>query len=181
MTELIKEYKYILENAVDDFMNRDSALLDSNAHEQTISHRIAVYLEKRLEESGYCHFNIDCEYNRNISDVKKLNIFLRSFECCTDNITCKSIKKAIENRGSLAEHQRKHFRPDIIMHTRGNNDYNEIVIEIKKNKQCPFDKMKLEAVTGSNGDYRYKLGAFIYFPDNNPKINWFVGGECINN
>lgn len=45
--------------AINMFYSRDSLLLDINASEWSIAHRIAVYLEKKFEG-----WNVDCEYNR---------------------------------------------------------------------------------------------------------------------
>ena len=46
----------------------DKDLLRLNSHEQAITHRFAVYLEKMFPE-----YNVDCEYNKSMSDVKKIN------------------------------------------------------------------------------------------------------------
>jgi hypothetical protein len=72
-----------------------------------------------------------------------------------------------------------HFRPDIVVHHRGFDDNNEIVIEVKKDQDCPFDKAKLVELTRKKelgGQYGYKLGAFILFNDKKPSYTWFEGG-----
>jgi len=45
--------------AIDMFFARDSKLLEINASEWAVAHRLAVYLEKTLKG-----WNIDCEFNR---------------------------------------------------------------------------------------------------------------------
>jgi hypothetical protein len=45
--------------AVDMFFARDTKLFEAKASEWTITHRIAVYLEKHFKG-----WNIDCEYNK---------------------------------------------------------------------------------------------------------------------
>lgn len=41
------------------FLNNDAPLLDSHAHERTVTHRVAVYLEAEFPD-----WDVDCEYNR---------------------------------------------------------------------------------------------------------------------
>ena len=67
MTE--QELKSRVTDAVCLFLTEDRKLLEYEAHEQAISHRIAVYLEPSFK--GY---HIDCEYNRHfdLSVAKKL-------------------------------------------------------------------------------------------------------------
>ncbi len=174
--QLILKYKDIIQDALNNFIEKDIHLLELKAHEQAISHRIAVYIEQYIP-----NLNIDCEYNKNGNDPKTIELlitdFPKSFNCCVNSEACKSVQQAIENKDNLTPHQKRRFRPDIIVHSRDNNDNNEIVIEIKKDKICVFDLEKLQAMTKQNGAYQYKLGAFIYFPDNKPKILWFENGN----
>ena len=75
--------------------------------------------------------------------------------------------------------EEKLFRPDIVVHRRGVDTKNTIVIEIKKDKPCPFDVAKLVSLTrsrGQGGQYEYSLGAFVYFPDGVASYQWFVDG-----
>jgi len=55
----LEELSNKVDLAVDMFFARDSKLLDINAAEWAVAHRLAVYLEKTLKG-----WNIDCEYNR---------------------------------------------------------------------------------------------------------------------
>lgn len=53
--------------ALKEFKEKDRIdLMNVNIYELTISHRIAVYLEKEFPE-----FNVDCEYNKNLGDPKR--------------------------------------------------------------------------------------------------------------
>ena len=54
-----EELRNKVDLAIDMFFARDSKLLDIDASEWAIAHRIAVYLEEPLKG-----WNIDCEYNR---------------------------------------------------------------------------------------------------------------------
>lgn len=151
----IEELKNKVQSAVHLFLANDVELLTlaDGVHEQAISHRIAVYLETLFEG-----FHVDCEYNKHLESTKRINVDLNS-----EN-TCKSCKEKL-------------FRPDILIHKRGKNDKNIIAIEIKKNKNCPFDEEKLKALTNKDDDYKYKLGVFIYFHNNEPKYKFFIDGQ----
>ncbi|KPD09241.1 hypothetical protein AM501_05240 [Aneurinibacillus migulanus] len=74
-------------------------LLRFNVSERAIAHRLAVYLENEFPS-----WNIDCEYNRNIDQIKRI-----PGEGKTENAVF----------------------PDIIIHHRGTQD-NLLAIEIKK-------------------------------------------------
>ena len=79
----------------------DQFLLEHAAHEQSIAHRLAVYLER--EFPGY---HVDCEYNR---------------QGGTDDP-----KKACVTNGELSI-----VKPDIIVHRRGPEGPNVLAIEVK--------------------------------------------------
>jgi hypothetical protein len=58
------ELKKIVYRALDEFYKRDPELLDLDASEWAIAHRLAVYLEHELPPE----WNVDCEYNRQGSE-----------------------------------------------------------------------------------------------------------------
>ncbi len=159
--------------AVNSFIANDLGLLDLSAHEQAISHRIAVYLETVYGPEG---LNIDCEYNKHLGEPKKVdleNINPEEFRTCNCD-SCRDIVK-----GNIYAIEDKHFRPDILVHSRGNDKRNLIAIEVKKLRVCPFDEAKLKALTKprkAGGEYGYDLGVFIWFIKNEPQFKWFAGG-----
>lgn len=182
LSQIISLYKKKVTDAVNQFLEYDIMLLNSGAHEQTISHRIAVYLERRVHS-----FHVDCEYNRNLHDTKKLDILLHNMnlseECCSSGLSeCDKVRIYRDNNPNAASWE-KIFRPDIIVHRRGTNTANEIIIEIKTSKNCNFDKEKLKLMTKHDGDYKYKLGVFIKFNNDSQRYSWqasytwFVNGE----
>lgn len=159
--------------AVNSFIKKDLALLESSAHEQAVSHRIGYYLEGIFAKEK---LNIDCEYNLHLGKPKEIDLDDLDpalFRVCK----CASCKKILAgNLGAIPE---KSFRPDILIHSRGNDGRNLVAIEVKKKKECPFDEAKLRALTKpreARGEYGYELGVFIWFVKNKPQYKWFVGG-----
>ncbi|OHC00081.1 MAG: hypothetical protein A2Z57_05100 [Planctomycetes bacterium RIFCSPHIGHO2_12_39_6] len=160
-------------NAVELFVENDSDLLKNSAHEQAISHRIGVYLES-LFESG--KQNIDCEYNKHLSEPKKIDLYDLDSKLCK-RCRCNSCKFVIKR--NFSKIPERGFRPDVLVHKRDRDDYNLIAIEVKKDKECPFDAAKLKALTkplDDGGEYGYELGVFVWFPENIPIYKWFAGG-----
>ena len=108
-----EKIKCILDNAMQDLCRDDGEIIRNDANERSITHRLAVYLEKRL---GVPDWNIDCEYNRKGNDIKRLE----------RKIPIESVRPS--------DLEGKTVFPDIIIHKRGvcNKDSNLIVIEVKK-------------------------------------------------
>ncbi len=175
--ELTREkLEKILLLAIDILLNRDFYLLENDVNERTITFKLASYIEYLLGR-GY---DVDCEYNRNISEdsIKKIKAFNQRNEstktCYSEEDCCK--KSCVY--------------PDIIVHRRGSND-NILIIEVKKkrniknNKELEYDKFKLREYTreGKNGlNYKYgvliNLGVKEKCGDND--IIWYQNGEEIS-
>lgn len=184
--EIREAYKNKVIESVNQFLELDVMLLESKAHEQAISHRIAVYLEYRIDG-----LHVDCEYDKNMNKSKE--IVFREFpaslreNCCEGGDSksqCQLLKEYFEphhdHTDEITEKIKK-LRPDIIVHRRRSNNKNEIIIEVKKIKNCNYDKEKLKLMTKQDGEYAYKLGVFIRFEKrsrNNwlPHYTWFVDG-----
>lgn len=137
-------------------------LLEIEVNERSISHKIAEYLQALFLE-----WHVDCEYNRNGIETKKLPDIS---ECSEDKKTDK-------------------VYPDIIVHRRLTMN-NLLVIEIKTThndagEKCDFEKLKL--FTSSDGDYKYNFGLFIKFNVNEfdtthwesaiSEIKWYSEGR----
>ena len=121
--------------AIAELLKHDSYLLEKDVNERSISHRLAVYLE--LQFSGW---NVDCEYNRNHDDVKRLQLESRT----TNDQDTEAVT----------------VFPDIIIHRRS-SDENLLVIEMKKTssrKNGDYDKRKLKAF---KDELHYTYAAFL--------------------
>lgn len=155
----------ILKFAQLDLYNRDQYLIDrktdtSNEEihlsERSIVFRFALYLFNRLQSSDLCWYDLDCEYNRNIDLEKKYR---------SDN-------------GNILG-----CYPDIIIHKRGTNDDNLLVIEVKTwwNTNTEHDEDKLRDLTRQTSDYKYEYGLSITLgkDEDSVKMKWFQDGKEI--
>ena len=123
------DIRKVLEEALEQLKDQDSYLFNVDANERSLTHKLAEYLQARLPAG----WNVDCEYNRNQGDTKKLIQKLR----------------AIAGEPRYDDTDAKTVFPDIIIHKRGNNESNLLVIEIKKStnrdSEGIVDKEKLNA------------------------------------
>lgn len=118
-----EKLKKIIKQAINRVMKRDHHLLIIDTHEITIANKFAHYLQELLPE-----YNVDIEYNRNLTDQKL-------------------------SSGSA--------RPDVVVHHRGTNKNNVLVIEIKKSTsddKHPNIERYLEEPT-----LRYQHGLYLEF------------------
>ena len=148
-------------NALRLLFEKDDMLLDANVNERTITHRLAVYLER--EFPGW---NVDCEYNRRGQGgcPKRLDYVIEAENVRSDDTEGRSVF------------------PDIIVHCRGTDD-NYLVIEVKKSTSTEDERKdvaKLKAFTNPDR-YGYKVGLFlnIGIEQGIPTILRFVSGKNI--
>lgn len=128
--------------AIARLFERDSFLLENNANERSISHKLAEYLQMELD----C-WDVDCEYNRDDHEIKQLNLPPRQ-------------KPADDPHATTVY-------PDIIVHRR-NTDQNLLAVEIKKSNNPDdgsFDCRKLKAFKDQLG---YQHCLFIKFKVGTP-------------
>lgn len=128
----------LFENALDSLCAVDHHLLHVDASERSISHRLAMHLASRFPD-----FDVDCEYNRDGFDVKRLAFSER--EVRDDDVDAVTVF------------------PDIVVHKRGHNKSNLLVVEMKKgssNVSPCYDLAKLDAFRRELG-YRYSVHCTI--------------------
>lgn len=130
---------------------RDGHLLEYGAGERAVVAKLASYLAQLFRG-----FDVDVEYNRHGLDPKVVDL----------PAGC---------RGG----GRRRVYPDIIVHRRGNDRANLLVVEVKKEtnpepRTC--DRAKIEAM---KREFGYKCGVLIELParqgaaDRDPKEEWF--------
>jgi len=121
--------------AIKFLLEKDRNLLENDSSERSITHKLACYLEKYFPE-----WDIDCEYNRNLIDTKKLKD------------TCKNSSE--ENGSSVF--------PDIIIHKRMSTK-NYIVIEVKKTTNKEKDECDIQKLEAFRKELGYRHGLFLRF------------------
>jgi len=137
MTETGKaNVENLLNEAIRQFLCFDSSLLKVHVNERAISHKLAIYIEMCFP----C-WDVDCEYNRNHDDPKRLNIKPRSIQ--SNDLKTTTVL------------------PDIIVHKRG-TDENFIVIEMKKDSSSESDdNYDLDKLRAFKRELGYKFAIFM--------------------
>lgn len=141
-----------INHSVQALLENDKDTLMRGLNERIISGRLATYLQAAFND-----YNVDPEYNGDIdkpNDRKALSI-------ARDRMLAIGLEPNDDNSYSV--------NPDIIVHRRGTNDHNLIVIEVKKDsslsKYQKFDLIKLEHLTIDylGNHYNYRLGVAVTF------------------
>ncbi|MBR1383072.1 MAG: hypothetical protein IJ555_04585 [Ruminococcus sp.] len=111
--------------------------------ERAIVFRFGYYLQKQLETSEYKDLNVDCEYNRNGKNPKNIPGFLNG------------------------------VYPDIIIHKRGLDISDLLVIEFKTywNPDTRKDTEKILKLIDPDGCYKYKYGMSVVIQNDYAVIN----------
>jgi len=132
-------YKKV-KDALKALYREDVLLLDVNASERSISHKLAEHLQNQFR-----HLNVDCEYNRHGSAIKRLG--------------------SHDDRAAVIDPSGgSPVLPDIVVHSRGDDRRNLLIIEIKKSNSRELrekDLKKLKNFTSS--PYHYRHGLFLLF------------------
>jgi hypothetical protein len=131
----INEVYSKVDQAIAQLLEKDFYLLQIDANERAISHRLGLYLQLIFED-----WHVDCEYNRNLDDPKRVKQYERFF----------AKNQRIWN---ITETDPITVFPDIIVHER-NTHNNLLVIEMKKTTShisSDFDYFKLRA-------FKYQFG-----------------------
>ena len=131
-----EDVRRLIESAYQKLIEKDGYLLKVDANERSITHRLAIYLEAKFPE-----YDVDCEYNRNGIDPKKLNGFKDKVDPDDTNAVT--------------------VFPDIIIHRRGKSE-NIIVIEAKKTSNR--DNSDKEKLVIYKKELSYKHAYYVKFP-----------------
>ncbi len=158
-----------VERAIDRLLVNDAELLDIEANERSISHRLAVHLEREFEG-----WDVDCEYNRNMEHPKML-VYLKG-EGFAPEAPPQEDMEGTQAEKIYRDIQAKTVYPDIIVHRRLTEE-NLVVIEMKKGDLCTDnDKAKLRAFTKPPFDY--EVGLLLVVDRKKVKEKkWYSGGE----
>ena len=132
MRKLIED---ALEASLDKLILAEREIITNDINESSISHRLANYLEPHFPG-----WNVDCEYNRNHDDPKRLQIQRRNIE--SDDTQATTVF------------------PDIIIHRRGTDD-NLVVIEMKKTTSQESDSYDIGKLNAFKEQLGYQFAIFI--------------------
>ena len=174
---VFEEIKNKFKIALDILKENDCFLLHHDVSERSIAHKFAQYLTVLFP--GH---DVDCEYNSNVEvDSRKKYIGL--------------LKDIAAQYGLLRKDEQdaeivyRNVFPDIIVHKRGLNDHNLLIVELKKstsNISCDYDIEKLRRYTSPEYDntLNYSFGVLLYLGIadklGNDRIQWFKNGHDIN-
>ncbi|MBI2120699.1 MAG: hypothetical protein HYT94_03705 [Parcubacteria group bacterium] len=142
----------ILDTAKKQFLAREEPLLVSDANERSITHKFAEYLQTIVRAD----WNVDCEYNRSGNNPKKIE----------------EIERIVGERTTTSETKTRTVCPDIIVHKRGVDGPNLLVIEAKKDatpQEHQEDVKKLKLI---RKQYNYDFSVFINFKTKTREIEW---------
>ncbi len=141
------EVKKRLENAIHLLYTKDKWLLQVDANERSITFRLGMYLQELFED-----WHVDCEYNRDGHDAKTIPSHLWK----SDDKECI-------------------VYPDIIIHKRGGEGPNLLVIEAKKAGKSGTER-DLKKLQSYKQYLKYAYAAFIVIETGEgfvaPKICW---------
>jgi hypothetical protein len=124
-------------SALGEFYARETYLLEKDLGERTLTHRLAVHLERQFEG-----WDVDCDYDR------------------LGERTLRLPKGSIV---STDDHLGKSVYPDIVVHRRAVPE-NLLAVEVRKasNHQPPeHDRHKLRALTDPHLWFAYRIGIYL--------------------
>lgn len=138
-------------------LQNDLWLLSNDTSEQSISHKIAFYLQPLFND-----YNVDCEYN---GDFDKQNN-KKSISVLKMDLEQIGLLRSKEANDLEKEFTERAVFPDIIVHRRGTNNDNLCIVEVKKSTSkvsYDYDYIKLRSYTSSNNDntLKYQLGFLL--------------------
>jgi hypothetical protein len=147
LDRLYQDDRYLIINTPadwDNYKGDPDGGKDGHVGERAIVFRFGLYLWNELRDHAELkQLNLDCEYNRNFYDSKSFMGF--------DN-------------GSY---------PDLIIHKRGSNGENIIVIEFKTwwNSDRTKDIQKIRGLMDISNNYQYKFGVSILLAKKRKQCN----------
>lgn len=116
------EVNALVNSAIDSLVESEQAIFDLDVNERALAHQLARYMSEKVQPP----LSVDCEYNRHSSNPKRLNLPPRT-----------ALDRGIRETTVF---------PDIIVHRRGTDEQNLLVLELKKpGEAIDYDALKLRA------------------------------------
>ncbi len=144
------ELFFCIDNSLREVYLNHYYLIEKKVHERSIVFWFGIYFYQCLQKTIYKECDLDFEYNKNLDNVKRTETFLNG------------------------------TYPDLILHKRGTNEDNILVLEFKPwwNNNSSRDIEKLKDFLNQDGEYRYKFGAFVRFEKERPEVE-IIKGEIV--
>lgn len=123
--------------ALEEFYAQETFLLERDLGERTLTHRLAVYVERQF--SGW---QVDCNYDR---------------------LGERTLRLPRGSSSSTDDHLGKSIYPDIVVHQRDIPN-NLLAIELRKDSNhqpLEHDQRKLQALTDPNVWFAYAIGVLV--------------------
>lgn len=118
----LDEVRALVGAAIARVIRDERELLDRNVSERTLADHLARFIREDVSTD----FSVDVEYNRHVDDPKRLDLPPREHPDEEPQATIVS--------------------PDIVVHVRGTDDHNLLVLEVKKpGGDLDYDERKLRA------------------------------------
>jgi hypothetical protein len=150
----LDQIRGLLEEAGNRFVADDAYLLSVDANERSLTHKFAEHLQALVGKE----WSVDCEYNRYGDDAK----------------TLRNVKEIVGEYTSTDATKAKTVYPDVIVHKRGAQGPNLLVIEAKKDaskEEAAGDWSKLRRI---QAEYKYSFAAFVNFETAAKKVGFEV-------
>jgi hypothetical protein len=125
----------LVKGAITRLIDSERELLDRNVSERALTHHLARFIRDGVPPP----YVVDVEYNRHVDDPKRLQLPRR--DAADDELHAATVF------------------PDIIVHVRGTDDHNLLVLEVKKpGGDIEYDERKLRAF---RDQLRYRHAAHV--------------------
>lgn len=150
----ICELESITRTALDKLYLEDTTLVNRSGLEQSIAFRFGIYFHYLIKDIEWLsRLDLDMEYNKNGNDSKRT---------------------PSKPNGA---------RPDLILHSRGNNNSNVLIIEFKgwwNRKNRSIDRDKILDFTNIEGSYSYCLGILVEFKKDGYILELIKGNSTLD-
>ena len=146
----IAQIEWRVIQAAEALLTHDAYLLTTDLNERSITHKFAEHLQREFPE-----WDVDCEYNRDHDDPKRLELPSRH-DISSDDLNGKTVF------------------PDIIVHRRG-TDENIVVIEVKKSTNPESDEWDMRKLEAFRNQLGYRVALFFRFRTGTAELDF----ECL--
>lgn len=144
----------LLEEAINECYIKDKYLIDLEMEQASVA-RIFYYMQSLIENKNEFadlrKYNVDCEYYKHGKYKKSTPIYKNG------------------------------VRPDVVLHKRGVDNDNLLIIEFKSNSNNDHisDYKKLKEFTNDDGGYHYYLGIFVKLNEGKAEYVYFQDGKQV--